>query len=283
MERIEFYTDYRQYLQDFYNEKKRKHSYFSYRYFCQKAGLSSTGLYKEVISGQRNLTDRTVEAFIKGLGLNENDASFFRTLVHFNQTENEQEKIHALERLHGLRRRVSQEIIPLDLYEYFSTWYYPVLRELACMIDWKGNYRVLAQSVIPPIKKTEAEQAMKFLFEKGFLKIDEHGNHVQTNPALSTGSEVSSIALRAFNEIMVKKGAEAIRQFPPNERDVRTVIIGASKDCYQHIKEEIREFVSRVVRLVDDDAASDTVYSLNLQLFPLSKSITEGATSHEDE
>ena len=123
MDRIEFYTDYRKFLKDYYTEQKRHHTFFSYRYFCQKAGITSPALYKEIVSGQRNLTDRTVEAFIKGMGLTESDGSYFRALVHFNQTENEQEKVRALEHLRGLRRKVKQEIVPLDLYEYFSTWY----------------------------------------------------------------------------------------------------------------------------------------------------------------
>jgi len=282
MERIEFYTDYRQFLKDFYTEQKKQHSYFSYRYFCLKAGISSTGLYKEVVNGQRNLTDRTLDAFVKGLGLSEWDSAFFRALVHFNQTENELEKRKALERLRGLRQKVNQEIIPLDLYEYFSNWYYPVIRELACMLAWGGNYRTLALAVLPPIKKTEAETAIKFLCKKGFLKIDATGRYVQASPAISTGSEVSSIALRAFNEMMAKKGAEAVRQFPPNERDIRTLIVGTSKKGYLGIKEEIREFIARVVRLVQDDDASDTVYSLNLQLFPLSTTPEREEKPHED-
>lgn len=234
------------------------------------------------MSGQRNLTDRTMEAFIRGMALCESDAAFFRELVHFNQTESEQEKLLALERLRGLRRKVSQEIIPLDLYEYFATWYFPVVRELACLLDWKGNFKLLAQTVMPPIKKAEAEAAVTFLLKKGFLTIDEAGKYHQKSPALSTGSEVSSLALRAFNEMMVKRGAEAIRQFPPSERDVRTVIVGASRKCYSQIKEEIRAFVARVVQLVDDDPDSDTVYSLSLQLFPLSKSPQEGVPPNEN-
>jgi uncharacterized protein (TIGR02147 family) len=280
MERIEFYTDYRQFLRDFYQERKQHHSYFSYRYFCQKAGIASPALYKEVVSGARNLTTRTMESFIKGMGLVERDAAYFRALVLFNQSENEQEKMQALNRLRGLRRKVKQEIVPMDLYEYFSTWYLPVVRELVCVFDWQGDYRLLAQAIVPAIKKSEAQQAVKFLLEKGFIKTADSGKYIQTNPALSTGSEVSSLAIRAFNEMMTRRAAEAIREFPPSERDVRTVVVGISSSSYSLIKEEIREFVSRVVRIVDEDSRSDRVYSLNMQLFPLSRLPDQGAGSH---
>ncbi|MBN1760250.1 MAG: DUF4423 domain-containing protein, partial [Chitinispirillaceae bacterium] len=63
----------------------------------------------------------------------------------------------------------------------------------------------------------------------------------------------------------------------PTERDIRSVIAGISPASYARIKEEIREFISRVIRIVDDDTTSDRVYSLNLQLFPLSKPDDKGA------
>jgi uncharacterized protein (TIGR02147 family) len=282
MERIEFYTDYRKFLKDYYGEQKRLHPYFSYRYFCQKSGISSPGLFKEIVAGKRNLTNRTVAAFIKGMGLTESDASYFRTLVRFNQTENEQEKVQILEQLRGLRRKVKQAIVPLDLYEYYTTWYFPVIRELACILEWNDDFSLLARTVTPPIKKSEAKSAIGFLLEKGFLKKSIDGKYQQTHPALTTGSEVSSLGIRAFNEIMAKKGVEAIRQFPPSKRDIRTVVAGVSNKSYGLIKEEIREFISRVVRVVDDDKASDRVYSLNIQFFPLSKISDEGEPPHEN-
>jgi uncharacterized protein (TIGR02147 family) len=230
-------------------------------------------LYKDVASGKRNLTERSTAAFIKGMGLTEHDASYFRTLVHFNQTENEAEKVQVLEQLRGLRKKVKQETVPLDLYEYYSTWYFPVVRELACLLDWKDDIKLLAQSVVPSIKKSEAKRAISFLLEKGFLKVDENGRYRQIHPAITTGSEVSSLAIRGFNEIMAKKGGDSIRTVPPSERDVRTVVAGVSKKSFGLIKEEIREFISRVVRLVDDDKESDRVYALNLQLFPLTHKV----------
>lgn len=283
MERIEFYTDYRKYLDDYYNEQKKLHSYFSYRYFCSKAGLSSPALYAEVVKGQRNLTSITIDSFIRGMGLTETDAKFFRTLVLFNQASSEGEKVQYLEQLRGLRKRVKQEVVPLDLYDYYATWYFPVIRELACLLDWKDDYRVLARAVEPPIRKSEATGAVEFLLEKGFLKIGEDKKYHQTNPALTTGSEVSSIAIRRFNEIMARKGTEAIRKYPPPERDIRTLIAGVSAESYPVLKEEIREFFARIVRIVNSDTAARKVYSLNVQLFPVSgNSENKGEPTHEN-
>lgn len=283
MQHIEFYSDYRQFLKEYYEDHKKRYSFFSYRYFCQKSGISSPALFKEVVSGHRNLTPKTTEMFVKGLNLTEQDARYFRLLVQLNQSENELDKIQILENLRGLRKKIDQKQVPLDLYEYYMTWYYPVIRELACLSDWHEDFRSLARSVSPPIKKSEARSAIDFLVKRGFLTKDTDGRYHQSDPAITTGSEVTSVAIRSFNEVMAQKGVEAIRKFPPSQRDIRTVIAGISDKSYPLIKEEIREFIARVVRIVDDDKTSNRAYSLNLQLFPVSQDPENGASSDEEQ
>jgi uncharacterized protein (TIGR02147 family) len=153
MERIEHYTDYRAYLHDFYEDRKKRLPIFSYRYFCIKAGLKSPTLYKEVVEGKRNLTSKTIVRFSRGLGLSSPDAEYFMALVYFNQSKSDDEKQKLLERMRGLRRKIHQQVVPLDLYEYYSCWHYPVLRELACVLDWHGDYGILANTVLPKIRK----------------------------------------------------------------------------------------------------------------------------------
>lgn len=270
MERLETYTDYRQFLRDFYEDRKKRLPIFSYRYFCIKSGLKSPTLFKEVVDGTRNLTSKTIPAFIKGLNLTPVDAQYFIALVHFNQSKSVEEKTQYLEQMRSLKRKITQEVVPIDQYEFYSLWYYPVLRELACIIPWNGDYGKLAKALNPPIKLSEARNGIKFLINKGFLSQSIDGKYIQTKPAITSGAEVTSLGVRAFNETMAKKGAEAINEFSPAIRDIRTLVMGISPKSYPLIKEEIREFINRVVRIVDDDSQSDRVYNLSVQLFPLS-------------
>jgi uncharacterized protein (TIGR02147 family) len=281
MERIEYYSDYRVYLKDYYTDRKQRLSVFSYRYFCMKAGIKSPTLYKEVVEGKRNLTSKTMAQFAKGMGLSSSDSEYFYTLVHFNQSKSPDEKQKLLERMRGLRRKITQHVVPLDLYEYYSSWHYPVIRELACLLRWNDDYSILANAIIPKIKKSEAKQAVTFLLDKQFLKRTKDGTFTQTNPAISSGTEVTSIGVRAFNEIMAQRGKEAIRKFPPTIRDVRTLVIGISKKNYSLIKEETREYLDRIIRIVDDDKESDRVYNLNIHLFPLSNPSIQGDTCND--
>lgn len=270
MKRIEYYSDYRKFLKDFYADQKKRFPFFSNRYFCKKAGIKSPSLLKEVIEGKRNLTEKTIPAFAKGLKLNENDAKFFNLLVHFNQSKSVRGKQEYLEQMRGLARKVKQDLVPADHYAYYSKWYNPVIRELACIMEWNDDYGRLARSVNPPIKKSEARESVKLLLELKFLVKAKDGSYTQSHPAITTGREVTSVGVRALNQHLSVMGTEAIDRFPASERDISSLTVGISKKSYRLIKEEIQEFKNRIIRIVDDDKDSDEVYNINVQLFPLS-------------
>ena len=78
------------------------------------------------------------------------------------------------------------------------------------------------------------------------------------------------LGIRNYNRLMAERAQKAIEEFPTTERDIQSLTIGISKESYRSIKQEMQEFLSRVVRIVDDDKSPDMVYNLNVHLFPMS-------------
>ena len=60
MNEIFDYSDYRQYLNEYYEFNKAHNPAFSFRYLSQKAGINSASFYKYIMEGKRNLTKRTI-------------------------------------------------------------------------------------------------------------------------------------------------------------------------------------------------------------------------------
>jgi uncharacterized protein (TIGR02147 family) len=269
MQRIEFYDDFRQFLRDYYRDQKKRFPHFSYRYFCRKAGLKSPTHFIEIMDGRRKLTSKMLDSFIKGLGLTESDARYFATLVNFNQSSNITERQQLLMQMQELKRKVRQAVVSTGFHGYYSKWYNIVIRELACLINWHNDYGLLAREIVPPISKSEARESVKFLIDAGFLRKDGE-RYVETEPAITSGSEVRSYGIRSYNRFMAECAQKAIDGFPTAERDIQSLTIGISMDGFRLIKQEMQEFLSRVVRIVDDDKIADRVYNVNVHLFPMS-------------
>ncbi|MCL2688463.1 MAG: TIGR02147 family protein [Chitinispirillia bacterium] len=270
MNRIEHYDNYRDFLKDYFEEKKRTSSFFSSRYFCRKAGLSSPSLYQEVVEGRRNLTQRTIPAFVKGLGLTDKDAAFFNTLVHYNQSKTQQEAELYLEQLRKLREKVKAQIVSQDHHDYYSKWYHTALRELACLIDWKDDYEKLAQSLNPPITQKEAKESVELLLKLEFI-VKKKDKYYQSSPAITTGTEAMSSSIRSVNKQFCELGMRALDVFARDERCISNMTIGISRQAYEQIVQEAGEFNDRVRSIVNNDKESETVYNINFQMFPLTK------------
>lgn len=275
MERIEAYTDYRKFLQDFYEDRKQRSRHFSHRQFCLRAGLRSPSFLREVITGRRNLTDLTIPGFVKALGFTETEARFFGALVRFNQSADPTAKQDFLDSMRRMRRKVPVAVVPLDCYDYYALWYLPVLRELAIQRDWGEDWSALATSVRPRIRKLQAKQGIELLERLGFLRR-EGARWVQQHSSISTGGEVNSLAIRAGNREYARQGVAAIDDLPPSERDISTLLVGLPASAFATIKQELREFKDRLVRIAQDhEGAGDRVYAINLQFFPLSQEPAE--------
>ena len=190
MDRIEAYTDYRQFLRDFYEDRKKRSKSFSHRQFCRKAGLTSPSFLKEVIDGKRSLTDVSIAQFIQGLGLTDLDAAFFGALVRFNQATDSATKQQYLDQMRGLRRKVQAAVVPLDRYDYYSKWYHPVLRELAVHRIWNDDWAAMARCVRPQIKAREAREGIALLEKKAGIYSEFQKLEI-VPPILGDGLEVS--------------------------------------------------------------------------------------------
>jgi uncharacterized protein (TIGR02147 family) len=266
------YIDYRRFLKDFYDDEKKARRYFSYRFFALRAGIKAPILLKMVIDGKRNLSRTTIDKFIKGVGLKEKEAVFFRNLVHFNQAKSSLEKQEYYRVLKSMTNQVPQHLLEEDHFDYFDKWYYSALREGVCQFDYKDDWDMIAHSVYPGISREDAQKAVEWLVLRNIIRKLKNGRYEQTHKAITTRSQIQSTAVRNFNRTMIRLAERALDNFPVEERYASGITVGLTKDAYDMIVAEIEGFRDRVVKIVDSIDASDGVYQVNMQMFPLMRS-----------
>jgi uncharacterized protein (TIGR02147 family) len=266
------YIDYRQYLKDYYTEAKKDKKYFSYRFFALRAGVHAPILLKMVIDGKRNLSRKTIDKFIKGVGIREKEAVFFRNLVLFNQAKSALEKQEHYRVLKSMVDLVPQHLMQDDHFDYYDKWYYSALREGVCQYDYKDDWEAVARCVHPEISPEDAQKAVAWLLSRGLIKKLNNGRYEQTHKAITTRSEVTSLVVRNFNRTMIRLAERSLDGFPVHERYASGITVGLTGEAYDMIVAEMEGFRDRVVKIVDSLEASDGVYQLNMQMFPLMRS-----------
>lgn len=265
------YLDYRKYLKDWYNETKKSRTGFSFRVFSKRAGFQSPNFFKLVMDGDRNLTEESLSKFMIGLKLNKQEQEFFHNLVFYNQAKTQGKKQMYYQNL--LRSRKFNQIKPIDKdqYEYCSHWYHSVIRELIGHPDFDGTPEWLAAHIYPAITSSQAKKSLEVLEKLGFIKKDSKGILKQTSSLVSTGAEVTSLALFNYHMSMVDLTKEVLENVPAPRRDISSMTLGIVKERLPQLKEKIQRFRKEIMELVSTDEHPNEVVQMNIQMFPLTK------------
>ena len=262
------YASYRQYIADYYADRKAK-SAFTWPEFAQAAGFSSPVYLKYVSEGRFNLSDAAVERVAKAMHLADYEQEYFAEMVKFDHAKKDADKKAIFKKMLSIAEAHKTKILEGDAFRFFEDWKNPVIRELAPSMPG-AKPLALAHACRPEITAAEVSDTLKFLLKAGLLKKDEGGNYIQTEKSVTTGNmDVTPVAVRSMHRQMGEFALDAIEGVEQDKRHFSGITLGITHDAYEEIVQEIAECRKRIIAIATKNAATDEVYRLNMQLFPM--------------
>jgi uncharacterized protein (TIGR02147 family) len=138
-------------------------------------------------------------------------------------------------------------------------------------VNFRDNYALLAKKLLPSIKPYEAQKSVALLEKLGFIKRDEQGRWVQTNPVISTGDEVASLHVLNYHKQVSRLAEGALDRAGKDDRDISALTLGINRADFALIKSKIQQFRKEIIAIVRNSTNDDRVYQLNFQFFPVSR------------
>ncbi|MDB5105459.1 MAG: hypothetical protein JWP91_3148 [Fibrobacteres bacterium] len=277
MESIFSYTDYRRYLADFFEERKRLNKHFSLRMLAERSGFKARDYLMRVMRGDRNLSLEGAGKLSLFFRFSEKQTEYFRTLVQFNQAPTTSEKERCFLRLSEIQKYGAHQKLRQNQFEYLTAWYHSALRSLLPVIDLKSlpegkdGWEKVARLLDPPITPKQARDSVELLMRLGLLSRDAKGKYAVAESALTTGDEVASLGVAAFHRATMELAKRSIDRHPPTARDISGLTMSVSQDGFRRIKSEIRAFRKKIQAIATTDVGEDMVYQLNLHLIPMTR------------
>lgn len=267
------YTDYRKYIQDYYDERKRC-SAFTWREFARNVGFSSAVYLKYVCEGKKNLSVSAAGSVASAMGLGGFEHEYFVLMVSYAHAKNDRAKREAFEQRCALAMAHKVRVLGDEEFDYFKSWKNPVIRELAAHMPG-AKPRDIARACKQKISAAEVAETLDFLVKAKLLKKDNSGNYQQTDKAISLGKvDAVPVAAREMQRQMGEFAVGAL-DLPLSERDMSGLTMGITRRSYERIKNELAECRRRIMAIVVEDDETEKVYRLNMQLFPMSESIKD--------
>lgn len=262
------YFDYRNFLVDLFNWKKSECRCFSHRNLAQHLGLKAPGHILFIMQGKRRLTIDLAERLAEYLKLSKRESDYLLNLISFNHARNPNEKQYAFERLNSLRSRTAKKTDP-SLYEFYSKWYYSVVRASLDVQKFSGDFKALAQGIRPQITQNEAKEAICVLERLGMVIKDNHGYYHPSEPVISTGDTWQSATIEQLQSQLINLGRQSLEETTKDKRDISSCTITLSDSSFKILKEKIKNFRSELMELANQENHPDRVIQCNIEAFPV--------------
>jgi uncharacterized protein (TIGR02147 family) len=274
------YDDYRQFLADWISYLKVSGQKISPQRASKVAGLSQWHLGK-IISGNRNLTQDVLEKLVPALMLTQEQTAFLFRLCELNDAKTADEGEVALQKARKFKEFSYKQLDSIKVHRYLAEWYYPVIREMAGLPDFKLDPKWIRDHLKYKVPISDIKFCLDFLIENQYLKIVDGRAEVSAE-IINCSPGIHRLAMAKFHEAMLGLGVKSIYDTPRNKRKHTSHTIALSDDAIEKIRVLFDETLQKVEEIAKADKGSGSaqgpdpgpgqkeVYHVSLVAFPLS-------------
>ncbi len=273
------YTDFRKYLEDFYNYKKTLDvgavRPYSYAIFSVAAGIKSPSYLKLIIDGKRNLSSGMMDKFSKALQLNKSELKEFRALVEYGQAKDSLARNQALKTLAELRvcRQIKKGEINGQTWDKASDWLTWVLYNMVDQRDIFFHPQELQKLLRGRVTVEMVKRAKENLLASGELVCDTNTGKMKKKRLLMEKSEEISVEIvRKLQSEFIYLSLESLFRDQPRDREFGAVTLALTEKEFEKMKFELRQLKKRFFTSMATNrefSKGDRIYQLNIQFFPI--------------
>ncbi|SOD16246.1 TIGR02147 family protein [Fibrobacter sp. UWB16] len=266
------YTNYRVYLRDYYEFKKKTVPAFSLRFFAEKAGLSSHAHLKLTIDGKRNITKNTVVKLIHGLGLDGQRAAYFESLVFFNQAQTDADKQVYYAQLLKASPRSKLHKMDAAQFRIFREWHHSAILEMVALKDFRPIPDWISKRLGGLITPAQVTESLKLLVELGLLVKTANG-YRQRDPLITTDDEVQDMMVKMYHLQMLKLSADMLSALPGPQRDISALTFSIKREDFPNLKKHLQLMRKELLDFSAKAGEGEDVVQINIQLYPLTRGV----------
>jgi uncharacterized protein (TIGR02147 family) len=251
--------DFRDLLQREFQRRLDANPRYSLRAFAKALGIYHATL-SSLLSGQRPFSTKTIHQIGSALGLTPKDLETHAAKSNSASSTN------------------SKSIVELqeDEFNLIANWQHDAVLEFLQIRDESHE----ARSIAKRLKMTAADVlvSLQLLERTGMIERIEDGGWRVLKPNSSTllGENQTSHARRAHQKALLERSKQALDEVAIELRDHSSITMTVNADDIPELKTAIKDFRRKLMAFAQrKNANPDSVYQLQIALFPLTNQETE--------
>ncbi len=263
------YFDYREYMRAVLELLRSDGT--SLRAIQEAAKVPSSAFFTRILDGSRPLSTPNAKILAKAWNLGGEETEYFLNLVHFGNEKNVDKRECLLKKLLATRASKQEYALQDSALQFFSKWYYPVLRDLLPLVPARTSAEKIGRFFTPPLRAPQVQSGIRYLTEAGFISCDSNGNFHVTSPTVSTPPRVRSTILRKYHLKNLEINGEVYDSFTSDDRSITSVTCSLSKEGFEKVREEIAALREKILAIAREDQNPSRVCHVGFQLVPRAK------------
>lgn len=249
---------YRAILKQEFLSRKNANRYYTQASFARDIGIAPPKL-SQILSKKCGLSKKRALKVAENLGFNEEETTYFASLVSSQHGRSRTEREQALKRAEALTTKASVTL-SADQFDLLKDWHHFAILNLLKSKDVERDEKSLSRRLQLPVgivrKSLELLEKLHLLGENG------EGELVKTT------QDIPSRAIRHHHEQVIKKALEGLERTPVSEREFQSLMFVADASTMGEMKKALRQQSFQFMKSFESEEATD-LYSLSVQLVPL--------------
>jgi len=238
------------FLNSQYDLRKKKNPLYSQRAFSRALGINS-GKLSQYFSGARLISKSMARKIATKIELDKEQTAYF---LYLCEVDKQNKKTPVVRQLRD------------DQLALIVEWYHFAILSLIATKDFRLDPAWIGRRL--GIPSTVAESSLKTLERIRMIRIEGKKVHLTPGP-LATTEDVPNNFLVLSHQDTLRLVTENLPRVPVEKRDVSSITMALDDKKLPEAKKAIRAFRRRLAKMMVY-GKKNQVYTLNIQLFPLS-------------
>ena len=270
------FTDYRVYLNEFHQGRKRTRTGWSYSVWTKKLGLRSPSALLMILKGQRNPSELLVRNLNQYFQHPPREAEYFSDLVKLEkQKKDPRLSVLLMEKLASQQGEGSFRQVNLEMFSALSNWYYYAIRKMIGMNGFQESPGWISRKLRHRVSPTQVAQALTTLVRLGLVDRNEAGQLYATEQHVETVPQMASEAIRRFHEQTLDNVRSSLTSIAPADREVIATCFPMRLASLPMAKERLTQMLNSFCNELEDNQG-EVLFGFQLSLIPLTRKESAG-------
>ncbi|MAE57395.1 MAG: hypothetical protein CME69_00860 [Halobacteriovorax sp.] len=266
------YHDHIKYISDMIEYIKMNKTGVNMKTLSQSLKITPSYL-SMIIARKREITFSLVSRLSNEFSLSKVEADFFETLIKFNQEEDDQLKSQYYEKIKKFKKYNSFHKEETKLHNYLSSWLNVAIREMTALEEFSSDPKWIQKKLTHNVNLNDIKKSLSFLEANGYIQKDESDKYFCPDQRVNCHDKIYSNALATFHREFLALAGDSITKTPSTQRQLKGHCMAFNKNNYEEAKDILNEALEKIANLDNSTEEGESVYFVELALFPLTKAI----------